>query len=151
MISFFKKIFQKKEQNNEKNLISILINDHKNLIQIYEKIDKLMEKNDFINVQYEVKKFISEYNKHIVLEDTHLYIALEEKYKDKPEILNTIKNISKDMHAISKTITLFEKKHTTLNHDNKTIFEEEFKYIGQILLARIELEEERLYPLLWKR
>jgi len=82
MFSFFTKFFNKKNESNENNLITTLKNDHKKLIDIYVKIDKAMEKNDFVQAKYEIKNFVNEYNKHILLEDTQLYIALEENFKN---------------------------------------------------------------------
>ena len=148
MFEFFKKLFRQKEENKEKNLISILKNDHQKLLKVYTNINKAMEKNDFVQATYEVKKFISEYNKHILLEDTNLYIVLEEKYKNKKQILKTIEKIEKDMNSITRAISFFERKYKTINYENRDIFMEEFKHIGQVLTERVELEEERLYPLL---
>ena len=107
-----------------------------------------MEDNNFVAAQNSVKKFINEYNRHILLEDTQLYIALEEMYADKKHILKTIQTIERDMNAITRAITFFERKFKTINYENRDIFMEEFKYIGQVLVDRVELEEERLYPLL---
>jgi len=148
MFQFIKKLFGQNKVAKENNLINILKNDHQNLIKIYVNIDKAMEKNDFTQAQYEVKKFISEYNKHILLEDTKLYIALEDKYREKKQILKTIEKIEKDMNSITRAITFFERKYKIINHDNRDIFMEELKHIGQVLTERVELEEERLYPLL---
>jgi len=147
MFGFLKNIFSSKEKK-EKNIISILKDDHKRLIDIYVKIDKAMDKNDFVLAQHEVANFVREYNKHILLEDTQLYVALEEKYQDKKHILKTIKAISKDMNAITRAITFFERKYKEINYNNRDIFMEEFKHIGSVLTQRVELEEERLYPLL---
>jgi len=146
MFEFIKKLFNKKNDKNE--LISTLKNDHKKLIQIYQEIDKAIEIDDFFNAQQNLKKFTENYNKHILLEDTQLYIALENQYKDSKQILKVIKTISKDMNGITRAITFFEKKYLNINANNKEEFMEEFKEIGIILLDRIELEEERLYPLL---
>ena len=146
MFEFIKKLFNKKNDKNE--LISTLKNDHKKLIQIYQEIDKAIEIDDFFNAQQNLKKFTENYNKHILLEDTQLYIALENQYKDSKQILKVIKTISKDMNSITRAITFFEKKYHNINANNKEEFMEEFKEIGTILLDRIELEEERLYPLL---
>jgi len=150
MISFFKKLFtQKKEVSQDTNLIDILKDDHKRLIGIYSKINKNIQKNDFVNTQKLVGEFISEYNKHILLEDTKLYIELKEKYKEHQSILNTIKNIEKDMNGITKVINSFEKKYiNNINNSNKEEFIKNLIEIGEILTQRIELEEERLYSLL---
>jgi len=148
MFEFLKNLFSTKKENNFINLIDILKNDHKNLIEIYQKIDNYIEKNDFTNAKQELKKFINKYNRHILLEDTQLYITLEEQYKDKKQILKVIHSISKDMNSITRAITFFEKKYSEINENNKNEFKEEFREIGTILLDRVELEEERLYPLL---
>jgi len=146
MIQFFKKLFGTKKQNNA--LIDTLKGDHKNLVNIYTKIHKAVEKNNFAQAQSELKNFVHEYNKHILLEDTQLYIALEEKYKDKKQILKTIRSIGKDMNDITRTITFFEKKYKIINNSNKEEFLAELDNIGEVLVKRVEFEEERLYTLL---
>ena len=143
MFQFLKKMFEKKNP-----LISTLKDDHQKLFELYKYLLDETEKNNFANVQNGVKKFVNEYNKHILLEDTQLYVALEEKYKDRKTILRTIKDIEKDMDAITRAIKFFEKKYSLINYENRDIFLEELKYIGQVLTDRVKLEEERLYPLL---
>jgi len=111
MISFFKKLFtQKKEVSQDTNLIDILKDDHKRLIGIYSKINKNIQKNDFVNTQKLVGEFISEYNKHILLEDTKLYIELKEKYKEHQSILNTIKNLIEIGEILTQRIELEEER-----------------------------------------
>jgi len=146
MIKFFKRLFGTKRQNDA--LINTLKKDHKDLVNIYVSINKAMEKNDFHKAQTELKKFVHEYNKHILLEDTQLYIALEEKYQDKKQVLKTIRTIAKDMNGITRTISFFEKKYQHINSNNKEEFLKEFHNIGEVLTKRVEFEEERLYTLL---
>jgi len=95
-----------------------------------------------------LKKFINLYNKHILLEDTQLYIALKEKYNDKKTVLKVIQDIEKDMDAITRALKFFERKYTIINEDKKDLFIEELEHIGKVLVERVTLEEERLYPLL---
>ena len=149
MFEFIKKIFKQKENNNnDYNLIDLLKKDHQKLISICNKIEIELNNNNFQIIKEELQKFITDYNKHIIVEDTQLYIKLEEKYKEQTQILNTIKNIEIDMNTITKTILDFEKKFDTINSDNKEAFWSELKSIESILIQRIELEEERLYTLL---
>jgi DNA-directed RNA polymerase subunit L len=148
MFSFLKKIFGSTNDKTEHELISTLKNDHKNLIKLYKNVEDYLQKDDFVSTKKELKKFVSLYNRHILLEDTQLYISLEEKYKEQKQILKTIKSISKDMNSITRAITFFEKKYPSINSENKEMFLEEFREIGKILLDRVDLEEERLYTLL---
>ena len=149
MFEFIKKIFKQKENNNnDYNLIDLLKKDHQKLISICNKIEIELNNNNFQIIKEELQKFITDYNKHIIVEDTQLYIKLKEKYKEQTQILNTIKNIENDMNTITNTILDFEKKFDTINSDNKEAFWSELKSIESILIQRIELEEERLYTLL---
>jgi len=52
------------------------------------------------------------------------------------------------MNSITRAITFFERKYKDITFNNRDIFMEEFKHIGSVLTQRVELEEERLYPLL---
>jgi len=148
VFEFFKKLFKK--DNQEQSLIDTLKKDHQKLIEVYTKISNAINKDDFEQTKILVKEFVGEYNKHILLEDVELYVALEEKYKEKKQILRTIKTIEKDMNNITKTITFFERKYKEITPNNKDLFLEEFRNIGRVLTQRVELEEERLYPLLHK-
>jgi regulator of sigma D len=147
-LDFIKNLLKPKNAHN--GLIDTLKKDHQKLFEIYTNISKSLQSNRFLDVQNSVKQFVNEYNKHILLEDTQLYVALEEKYKNRKTILRTIKDIEKDMNSITRAIKFFEKKYSQVNYDNRDIFEEELKYIGQVLTDRVQLEEERLYPLLIK-
>jgi len=145
MFQFITDIFKKE---NPKELIEILQNEHQILVEIYTKITNHVDNDEFEKVESEIKNFVEVYNNHISLEDNKLYVALEEKYKNQPKMLETIKEIEVNMNSITKAIKFFEEKHTSISKNTKDIFIDEFKHIGSILSARVELEEKRLYPLL---
>jgi hypothetical protein len=52
------------------------------------------------------------------------------------------------MNDITRTITFFEKKYKIINNSNKEEFLAELDNIGEVLVKRVEFEEERLYTLL---
>jgi len=146
MISIIKKLFKKEDEH--KGLIDNLIEDHKNLLGIYTEMVTEIKNDNFAEVQSLLNKFMQEYRKHILIEDTKLYIALEEKYKDKKQVLSTIQDISKDMDKITKSLNFFKRKYSVINEANRNEFIKELEEIGAVLVERIELEEERLYTLL---
>ena len=146
MFDFIKNFFKQEDKN--KNLISLLIKDHQKLFELYTELHKSLESKNFEEIRLSIKHFVNAYHQHILLEDTKLYVALEEKYKDKKTILETIKVIEKDMNEITRSIKFFEKKYISLTPDKLNSCIEELNYIGEVLTRRVELEENRLYNLL---
>ena len=146
MFDFIKNLFQKKDNNED--LINLLIKDHQKLFELYTELHKSLESKNFEEIRLSIKHFVNAYHQHILLEDTKLYVALEEKYKGKKTILETIKVIEKDMNEITRSIKFFERKHMSLTPDKLNSCIEELNYIGEVLTRRVELEENRLYNLL---
>jgi NAD+--asparagine ADP-ribosyltransferase len=146
MFEFIKNIF--KEEDKNKALISLLIKDHRKLFELYAELHKTLESENFEDIRLAMQHFINAYHQHILLEDTKLYVALEEKYKGKKTILDTIKVIEKDMNEITRSINFFERKYMSLTPDKLNSCIEELNHIGEILSQRVELEENRLYNLL---
>jgi len=140
---FLKKWFKK-----DNYLITTLKKDHLNLLNIFNELKEISQENDFEKIQSQIKLFVNEYYKHILLEDTQLYQALKEKYQNEPHIAQSIINLEKEMNKITRAIKFFDRKYSNgLNKNNKDIYLEELNHIGNILKERIDLEEERLYPL----
>ena len=146
MFDFIKNLFQKKDNNED--LINLLIKDHQKLFELYTELHKSLESKNFEEIRLAIKHFVNAYHQHILLEDTKLYVALEEKYKGKKTILETIKVIEKDMNEITRSIKFFERKYISLTPDKLNSCIEELNYIGEVLTRRVELEENRLYNLL---
>jgi tetratricopeptide (TPR) repeat protein len=143
MFKLLKSFFATKQTD----LIVSLKKDHQKLLEIYNQLDKLVEQNEFTKAYKSFKEFILEYNKHILIEDTKLYKQLKELYENQPQILEAITIIENDMNSITKCIHNFEKTFKEITQENKQAFLEELHIIGNVLTQRINLEEERLYPL----
>jgi regulator of sigma D len=99
-------------------------------------------------IQRLLTQFLTLYKNHILLEDTKLYIGLQEKYKDHFRITKMIDEMQKEMNGITRVVTMFVRKYEhELNYSNLEEFSNELSKIGQALAKRITTEEERLYPL----
>jgi regulator of sigma D len=144
MFNFFKKFFG----NKESKLIKILENDHKELLKIYNEMVKKSREMKYNEVKNLLKQFLVAYKNHILLEDTKLYIGLQDKYKDYFRVAKMIDEMQKEMNGITRTVTMFVRKYENdLNYSNLEEFSNELSQIGQALGRRITTEEERLYPL----
>ena len=144
MFSFLQKFFGTKESK----LIKILENDHKELLKIYNEIVKKSREMKYNEVQKLLREFLVAYKNHILLEDTKLYIGLQEKYQDHFRVVKMIDEMQKEMNGITRTVTIFVRKYENdLNYSNLEEFSNDLSKIGQALGRRITTEEERLYPL----
>jgi len=144
MISFLKNFFRKKENH----LITVLENDHKELLKIYNEMVQKSKEMKYKEIKTLLHKFLILYKNHILLEDTKLYIGLQNKYKDYFRVAKMIEDMQKEMNGITRTVTMFVRKYEhSLSYSNLEEFSNELSQIGQALGKRITTEEERLYPL----
>jgi hypothetical protein len=86
---------------------------------------------------------------HINFEDSLLYSYLNDKYRYSDEKMTFITNASKEMQNISEVALKFinECSNPELYIQYRDKFKKELEIIGDILVKRIEFEEDRLYPL----
>ena len=131
-------------------LIPQLKNDHKQLFNIYKELDDLFVNSD--NYEILVEKLIQlkvMLDMHVDFEDTLLYSYLNTKYKHVDSKLFFINNSNREMSNILKVALKFieECSNPELYTKHKDKFKKELELIGDILIKRVEFEEDRLYPL----
>jgi regulator of sigma D len=138
------------EREHNPLLIHQLKNDHKKLFNIYNKLYSSFISNsnhkeieDILN-QLKVMLIM-----HINFEDSLLYSYLNDKYRYSDEKMTFITNASKEMQNISEVALKFinECSNPELYIQYRDKFKKELEIIGDILVKRIEFEEDRLYPL----
>ncbi|UYZ82854.1 hemerythrin domain-containing protein [Entomomonas sp. E2T0] len=130
-------------------LISGLIHDHKELLNIAGTIQALYDAKKWSDLSKQLSIFREKIYAHLITENINLYIYLQRSLKDNPESLAMMQDLRKEMTGISKAVTAFLTKYTDLenNTDHQQQFGTEFKGVCEVLLKRIECEEKTLYPM----
>jgi regulator of sigma D len=132
------------------SLINQLKNDHKKLFDIYNKLyDMFISNSNHKEINNKLHQLEVMLNIHINFEDTLLYAYLNNRYENDSDKLNFITNTDKEMKSISLVALNFINKcsNPKLYNKHKDKFKEELKIIGDILVKRVEFEENKLYPL----
>lgn len=138
------------EREHNPSLIYQLKNDHKRLLNIYSELYNIFlnsEKHEIVVEKLIQLKVMLEM--HINFEDSILYSYLNSKYKNFDDKLSFIKGAKKEMENIIRVAIKFidNCSNSELYNKNRNRFQKELKLIGEILMKRIEFEEERLYSL----
>ncbi len=86
---------------------------------------------------------------HILIENVSLYVYMKRKFIDDDINTELVTDFRKEMDGIGKVVRAFIVKYETIGLDNTfaTSFEKDLADIGTALVARIEREEQTLYPL----
>jgi len=138
------------EREYNPSLINQLKNDHKKLFDIYSELHNIFTSNsdykEIYNKLHQLKVMLS---MHIGFEDTLLYSYLNNRYENDSNKLDFIANADKEMKSISVVALSFieECSIPELYNKHRDKFKKELEMIGDVLVDRIEFEEDRLYPL----
>jgi len=141
------------EREYNPSLISQLKNDHKKLFDIYKDLYNIfISDSDHKEILHKLHQLKALLSMHIEFEDTLLYSYLKTKYDNDRDKLDFIANSNKEMQSISVVAISFidECSIPELYNKHRDKFKEELKMIGDVLVDRVEFEEDRLYPLYTK-
>ncbi len=138
------------EREHNPSLIHQLKDDHKKLFTIYNELYNLFINNEKHEIV--VEKLIQlkvMLDMHIDFEDSLLYSYLNNKYRNINNKLSFINDAQKEMENIIKVALKFidDCSNSELYNKHRDKFKKELELIGDILVKRVEFEEDRLYPL----
>jgi len=131
-------------------LIILLKRDHKRLFEIYGNIKNIFENGEsydkVINKLDELKAVLS---MHIEFENSQLYSYLESIYKEDKIKLAFLYKADREMGDIVNIALKFIDKFSKLEIliKDREQFKKGLEEIGEVLVKRVEFEENRLYPL----
>jgi len=138
------------EREYNPSLINQLKSDHKKLFDIYSELYNIFtsdsDHKEIYNKLHQLKVMLS---MHIGFEDTLLYSYLNNRYENDSTKLDFIAKADKDMKSISVVALSFIEECSVpeLYNKHRDKFKEELEMIGDVLVDRVEFEEDRLYPL----
>lgn len=131
------------------SLIDTFQSEHQDLLRLFGIIKSSAENNDFKMVQIKLKQFASILRGHLLTENVKLYVYLSKELAKDPENKEIIMSFRREMMQIGKVVNRFV---TTYDRplwslDMRQNFLPELLGIGEVLVERIEREENTLYPL----
>lgn len=130
-------------------LITNLINEHKDIIKISNSIKNLAQKREWLSAQEQLKYLAHLITTHMNAETVTLYRVLEHIHNPDSLEVEMIKFIRQEMAAVGTDLLSFIEKYSDIEIDqlDKKSFVYEYNKLLYTLIARIELEESTLYPL----
>lgn len=133
----------------DESLIGTFETEHQQLLKLFGAIKTAAEQNDFKLVQIRLKQFASILRGHLLTENVKLYVYLSKALANDPENKDIILSFRREMMQIGKVVNQFV---TTYDRplwslDMQEHFLPELLSIGEVLVQRIEREENTLYPL----
>lgn len=133
----------------KENLVDSLKNDHQKLFEIYGELINLTNSNDFLKIPGKLGELKLALQAHVLVENVHFYVYVQEKHKDDPINSEFIHDVRKDMNTIARVVVDFVKKYQmkVFTNEVKVAFFEELNAIGDALTKRIDMEEAQLYTL----
>lgn len=130
-------------------LINKLVTDHKALLGLYAQIKNAFEEEDFELVSEKLNIFRTELQGHLLTENIRLYIYLERSMSGDETNSELIHGFRREMNDITKVAMNFLRKYEAIGVDKELAgtFSRDFATIGNVLVTRIQKEEQVLYPL----
>jgi len=144
MLSF---LFKKQKKEDKECELDRFIDEHKYLLELYDEILKLAHNNEFKSLKEKSKQFEEILIQHIKDEKEVIYDKLHKVLEDNKDsiLLKEIEQIKKDLIPLKKKINIINLKFRELNEKNIQDFINSFSYLKDVLLKRIEVEENKLF------
>jgi hypothetical protein len=133
----------------DNNLIDTFQAEHQDLLRLFGDIKVAAEKDDFKRVQIKLKKFTSILRGHLLTENVKLYVYLTKELAHDPENKEIILSFRREMMQIGKVVNQFVTRYDRplWSLGMRQHFLPELLSIGEVLVERIQREENTLYPL----
>ncbi|MRI32906.1 hypothetical protein EOPP23_07900 [Endozoicomonas sp. OPT23] len=159
MFEFFKRKAKVKVEKVEGNitaglgydpdLISQLSDEHQELLSIFGEMSEAAEKQNWSLTQSHLKTFATSLRGHLLTENVKLYVYLSRSFANDPETQTIALEFRKEMMHIGRAVNQFVTRYEVAewNSEMKENFASELSGIGEVLVRRIEHEEQSLYPL----
>ncbi len=131
------------------DLVPELLNDHQVLLKRFAEIAEAEKRGEFHRLPGLLEEFGSILRGHLLKENVKLYIYLQHALANDPDNAALMQGFRTEMHGISRTVTNFLKHYGQKEWDQqrREQFGTDLDEIGEVLVRRIQTEEEVLYPL----
>jgi len=132
------------------NLISQLKEEHRRLLVTFGWVKTAFANKDLASVDKHLSTLRREVLAHLVSENLHLYVYLERGLKQKNQAgFELLHKFRPEMDTIGSTVQTLLTKYQNISTQPHLVasFGKDLEIIESILVERIQLEEETLYPL----
>ncbi len=131
-------------------LVKELKEEHQLLVNYYTGVAKARETKNLNLLKDNLSNFVTSLEKHLLKENTYLYVYLFEALRSNPQALEKAHEMKRDMSKIGHAVLTFvDKYRNNENWNDSTLneLEKDMEGITPVLVKRIETEETVLYPL----
>ena len=133
----------------DSTLVNGLKRDHRELVDLYGRIGRLIESGHFGDIPGELLVFKTRLEAHLLTENVRFYTYLEQSLEGDADNVAIIHDFRREMNTIARAVIEFVKRYQTARFDEpqRKQFTDEYAKVGGLLAQRIEREESNLYPL----
>jgi len=130
-------------------LVGELKNDHRQLLKVFGEISAAHQAGDLSRTSALLNNFKSALSAHLLKENVRLYIYLERALASDQGSHALVRQFRSEMDGIGKAVLDFLGRYRDIAVDPALAgsFGADLAAIGKVLVARVESEEDTLYPL----
>ena len=131
------------------DLIPRLCADHQVLLQQLELVQQYIEENNYQAIAPQLELFRQTMLDHITEENLKLYIYLQQSLNKDPEKYQKLRQLRKELNASLQIVLEFLNMYTLIQEkpELQDTVASDFKQIRSLYIERINIEEQRLFPL----
>lgn len=133
----------------DENLIGRLKDDHEELVRLFTSVIRHAENQRYKKAITDLSTFRNLLTNHLITENTKLYLYLNYAYQKESSTAELVSHFRKEMSHIGKAVMSFIQQYTQsgITAANQQTFLLQANEIADILVNRIETEEQRLYEI----
>jgi hypothetical protein len=130
-------------------LVDELQAEHRELLHLYKSLVATHQRGDFDAAVSNLKRFTYALRAHLLKENLHLYVYLKHALRHDPESSALMASMRIEMGKIGRVLNDFVTRYTSSPWDLEIRQDlgGELNKIAEVLMVRIEQEEEVLYPM----
>ena len=130
-------------------LVDELSAEHRELLHLFKVMVAAHQRGDHDAAVCNLKRFTYALRAHLLKENLHLYVYLKHALRDDPESSALMASMRIEMGKIGRVLNDFVTRYTSSPWDLEIRQElgGELNKIAEVLMVRIEQEEEVLYPM----
>jgi len=130
-------------------LVDELQAEHRELLHLYKSLVATHQRGDFDAAVSNLKRFTYALRAHLLKENLHLYVYLKHALRHDPESSALMASMRIEMGKIGRVLNDFVTRYTSSPWDLEIRQDlgGELNKIAEVLMVRIEQEEQVLYPM----
>lgn len=133
----------------DQNLVARFKGHHQVLLKLFGAISGAAADRNFEMLADCIRKFVRVLEQHVLEENLRFYIYLTKCLENDDDHKELVQDMKKEMSKISRDVRSFMRHHLEFGVDQGNVvkFQEELLKIGEVLVDRVNREEDSLYTL----